>query len=96
MEAEMNQFTFAKQMLDFNRTTFASTFGAMSLFQEQLEKMMTTFVELADWIPSEGKKAISDVAAMFRKTCSEFKKAVDENFVRVEALFGCADQTKAK
>jgi hypothetical protein len=96
MEAEMNQFTFAKQMLDFNRTTFENTFGAMCLFQEQSEKMMTTFVDKADWIPSEGKKAIADMAATFRKSCSEFKKAVDENFVRAEALFGCADQTQAQ
>jgi polyhydroxyalkanoate synthesis regulator phasin len=96
MEAEMNQFTFAKQMLDFNRTTFANTVGAMSLFQEQSEKMMTAFVEQADWIPAEGKKAISDMSAMLRKTCSEFKKAVDENFVRAEALFKGADQTQAQ
>jgi len=96
MEAEMNQFTFAKQMLDFNRTTFANTVGAMSLFQKQSEKMMTAFVEQADWIPAEGKKAISDMSAMLRKTCSEFKKAVDENFVRAEALFKGADQTQAQ
>ena len=88
----MNQCTFAKQMLDFNRTTFANTFGAMSLFQEQSEKMMTAFVEQADWIPSEGKKAISDMAAMFRKGCAEFKKVVDENFVRVESYFEQAGQ----
>ena len=68
MEAEMNQFTFAKQMLDFNRTTFANTFGAMRLFQEQSEKMITTFVEQVDWIPSEGKKAIADMAVTFRKS----------------------------
>ena len=64
----------------------------MCLFQEQSEKMMTTFVEQADWIPIEGKKAIADMAATFRKSCSEFKKAVDENFVRTEDLFAGADQ----
>jgi hypothetical protein len=97
MEAEMNQmnqFIFAKQMLDFNRTTFANTFGAMCLYQEQSEKMMTAFVEKADWIPSEGKKAITDMAATFRQSCSEFKKAVDENFVKAEALFAGADQAQ--
>jgi polyhydroxyalkanoate synthesis regulator phasin len=96
MEAEMNQFTFAKQMLDFNRTTFANTFGAMRLFQEQSEKMITTFVEQVDWIPSEGKKAIAEMAATFRKSCSEFKKAVDENFARAEDLFERTDQTQAQ
>ena len=88
----MNQFMFAKQMLDFNRTTFDNTFGAMCLLQEQSEKMMNTFVEKADWIPSEGKKAIADMAAIFRKGCNEFKKAVDENFVKAQAYFDQAEK----
>lgn len=83
----MNQFFFAKQILDFNRTAFENTFGAMCMMQEQSEKMVNTFVEQAEWIPGEGKKAISDMAAFFRKGCTEFKKAVDENFVRVESYF---------
>ncbi len=83
----MNQFIFAKQMLDFNRSAFDNTFGAMCVFQEQSEKMMNTWIEQADWIPGEGKKAIADMAAMFTKGYSEFKKAVDENFGRVEAYF---------
>ena len=92
----MDNFTFAKQMLDFNRTTFENTYGTMTMLQEQSEKMMNTFIEKAVWIPSEGKKAIADITAMFRKGCAEFKKAVDENFVRAEALFKGADQTQAQ
>jgi len=88
----MNQFMFAKQMLDFNRTTFENTFGAMCLLQEQSEKMVNTFVEKAEWIPSEGKKAIADMAAMCRKGCTEFKKAVDENFVRAQSYFEQAEK----
>ncbi len=83
----MNQFNLARQMIDFNRTTFDNTFGAMCMLQEQSEKMMNTFVEQAVWIPSEGKKAITDITAMFRKGCSEFKRAVDENFGKAEAYF---------
>ncbi len=92
----MNQFSLAKQLLDFNRTTFDNTFGAMCMLQEQSEKMMNTFVEQANWIPGEGKKAISEMAAMFRKGCAEFKKAVDENFVRAEAYFEQANQNQAQ
>ncbi len=50
----MNQFTIAKQMIDFNRTAFENTFGAMCMLQEQSEKMVNTFVEQAEWIPGEG------------------------------------------
>ncbi|MFZ0929543.1 MAG: hypothetical protein WAN11_13135 [Syntrophobacteraceae bacterium] len=91
----MNQFTFAKQMLDFNRTTFENTYGAVCMLQEQSEKIINSFMEQATWIPSEGKKAMADMSAMCKKSCSEFKKAVDENFVKAEALFKTADQTPA-
>ena len=83
----MNQSNLVRQMIDFNRTTFDNTFGAMCMLQEQSEKMMNTFVEQAAWIPSESKKAITDMTAMFRKGCSEFKRAVDENFGKAEAYF---------
>ncbi len=83
----MNQFMMVKQMMDFNRTAFENTFGAMCMLQEQSEKMVNTFVEQAEWIPGEGKKAISDMAAMMRKGCAEFKKVVDENFGKMEAYF---------
>ncbi len=83
----MNQYFLAKQMLDFNRTTFENTFGAMCTLQEQSEKMMNTYMEKADWIPGEGKKAMADMAAMFRKSCTEFKKAVDDNFAKAQSYF---------
>jgi hypothetical protein len=83
----MNQFSVVKQMIDFNRTTFDNTFGAMCMLQEQSEKMMNSLVEQAVWIPSEGKKALIDMSAMFRKGCSEFKRAVDENFGKAESYF---------
>ena len=83
----MNQFALARQMLDFNKTTFDNAFGAMCQLQEQSERMMNTWIEQAAWIPGEGKKALVDMTAMFSKGCAEFKKAVDENFGRVEAYF---------
>ena len=92
----MNQFTFAKQMLDFNRSTFDNTFGTMCQLQEESEKMMNTWVEQATWIPGEGKKAIADMSAILRKGCQEFKKIVDENFGRAEAYFEQAAEKQEK
>lgn len=90
----MNQFNLVRQMIDLNRTTFDNTFGAMCMFQEQSEKMVNSFVEQAVWIPNEGKKAITDMAAMMRKGCSEFKRAVDENFGKAEAYFEQTSRTQ--
>ena len=92
----MNQFNLLRQMIDFNRTTFDNTFGAVCMLQEQSEKMMNTMVEQAVWIPSEGKKALTDMTAMFRKGCSEFKRAVDENFGKAESYFEQSGQMRTE
>ncbi len=88
----MDQFSFAKQMIGFNKTAFESTYGTMLMVQEQTEKMMNSFIEQADWLPGEGKKALADMMAVYKKGCSEFKKAVDENFSKAEAYFEQAAQ----
>ncbi len=92
----MDQFNLVKQMIDFNRAAFNNTFGAMCMAQEQSEKMVNSLVEQAVWIPSEGKKAINDMAAMLRKGCSEVKRAVDENFSKAEAYFEQTGRTRTE
>ena len=73
-----------KQMIDFNKTAFDNTFNALVTLQEQTEKMVNTFLEQATWLPEEGKKVTLDWVKAYKKGCEDFKKAVDENFKRVE------------
>ena len=72
------------QTIQFNKTAFDNGFTAMSMAQEQCEKMVTTFLEQAAWLPEEGKKAISDWVKAYKKGCDDFKSAMDENYKKVE------------
>lgn len=38
----------------------------------------------ATWLPEEGRKAIKDWVAAFKKGREDYKKAVDEAFKKVE------------
>ncbi len=91
----MNQQKLTKQILDFNKTTFDNTFNAMVLLQEQTEKVVTSLMEQAPWIPAEGKKAMNEWVDTFKKGRGEFKKVVDESFGKVEACFSEMGQKKA-
>ena len=86
----MEPLKMAKQMIDFNKATFDNTFDAMVLLQEQTEKMVSTFMEQATFLPEEGKKMLSEWVQTFKKGREEFKKAVDESFGKVEAYFAQA------
>ena len=83
----MDQKQIAKQMIQFNKTAFDSSFSAMTMVYEQNEKMVETFLTQASGVPEEGKKAIKDWMSSYRTGCADFKKQVDDNYAKVEKFF---------
>ncbi len=77
----------AKQMIDFNKTAFDNSFEAMSVIQDQTEKMVSSLMEQTSFFPEEGKKLVSDWIKTYKKGREEFKAAADENFKKVESFF---------
>jgi hypothetical protein len=84
----MDQKQYFKQMIAFTRTAFDGSFTALVSFQEQADRMNSSLLDQAAWLPKEGRKAIGDWADACRKGREEFKKMVDESFQKVEAYFG--------
>ncbi len=88
----MDQQKMAKQMIDFYKTTFDNTFTALSIMQEQTERMTNMFLEQATGLPADGKKALQEWMKAYKKGCDEFKKTVDDNFKKAEHLFAEAEK----
>lgn len=78
----------AKQMIDFNKTAFDNSFEAMTVLQDQAEKMVNAIIEQNTMIPAEGKKALADWISSYKKGRKDLKTAADESFKKVEAFFG--------
>ena len=77
----------AKQMIEFQKATFDNSFSAMSMVQEQAERMVNMSLAQATWLPAEGKQAIEDWVGAYKSGCEDFKKTVDDNFKKVEDFF---------
>jgi polyhydroxyalkanoate synthesis regulator phasin len=93
----MDSSKIAKQMIDFQKTTFDNTFNAMAMLQEQAESMSRTILDQATWMPEEGRKAVNDWLKAYKKGREDFKKGVNENFTKVEDFFNTFDKgTKTK
>ena len=93
----MDSAKIAKQMIDFQKTTFDNSFSTMVMLQEQTERMANTVLDQAPWMPLEGKKVVNDWVTAYKKGREDFKKVVDENFKMVEAFFATFDKApKAK
>jgi len=92
----MEQGKIAKQMIDFHKATFDNTFNAMSVLQEQTERMVTMFLEQSPWVPEEGRKAISDWVKTYKKGRTDFKVTVDDSFKKVDDFFTGLGKEKEK
>lgn len=88
----MDQNQIFKQMVDFNKAAFDNSIQAMIMVQDQTEKMVKTTLEQAAWLPEEGKKAVGDWMDACKKGSQDFKKAVDDNFKKVEDFFASTEK----
>ena len=93
-ESEMEPKQFAKQMIQFNKAAFDNTFNAMTVLQEQTEKMVNSFMEQSAWMPAEGKKAVFDWLKAYKRGRDDFKAAVDDNYRKVEEFFAGFEKGK--
>ena len=75
------------QVIKFNKTVFDNAFKAMVMAQEQGEKIITTTLDQASWMPEEGKKAVLNWVKAYQKGSETFKSAVDEQYKKVEDYF---------
>jgi hypothetical protein len=90
----MDPKQIARQMIQFNKTAFDNTFDAITVLQEQTEKLIGMYLEQAPLLPEEGKKAITDWMKVYKKGRKEFKAAVEGNYKKVEEFFTGYDKVE--
>jgi Na+-transporting NADH:ubiquinone oxidoreductase subunit NqrA len=83
----MDQKTFLKQTLAFNKSVFDNTFSAVGIAQEQTEKMFLTYLDQNPMLPEEGKNAIKQWIDTYKTGLDEFKKLADNGYEKVEDFF---------
>jgi hypothetical protein len=80
----MEQGKITKQMIEFQKTAFDNMFNAMTILQEQTEKMVNMFLEQAPWLPAEGKEAVNEWLKTYKKGREAYKASVNESYKKVE------------
>ena len=82
-EKKMDQKQMMKQMLEMNKFACDSTFQNVVSIQEQTQAMTNKLISQATWLPEEGKKAIDEWLATYKKGREDFKKLADDAFENV-------------
>jgi hypothetical protein len=83
----------AKQTFDFYKSTFENTYQAMTMLQEQSQKMVEMYLDQTQGVPEEGKKAVQEWTKAYKKGSLDFKAVVDESFKKIEDFFAEAAQS---
>jgi len=82
----MDPTKMGKQMIDLYKTTFDNSFSAITMLQEQMERMTNLYWGQMINVPDEVKKGLAEWTKSYKKNCADFKKAVDDGFKNLESL----------
>ena len=90
----MEQAKLTRQMIEFYKTTFDNTFNAMTILQEQTEKMVGLFLEQSPRFPKEGKDAVSEWIRTYKQGRDVYKNSANESYKKVKEYFTIADKAE--
>ena len=82
----MDTSQIAKQTLSFQKTIFANSYNAMTMVQDQTEKMGNSYLEKLPWVTEESKKSLQESISLAKQARDDFKKAVEDGFSKFEEL----------
>jgi len=89
----MNANEISKQVLDFQKGTFTSWFGAISILQDQAASAVDALLNQTSWIPEEGRRVVTSWINTCKNERDRYKVYMEESFCGLEKYF--AQDTKA-
>lgn len=79
---EYTQIT--KQVIDFQKMSFANWYDTVAMMQDQAASAMTQVLQQNTWIPEEGRNAIQSWVSACQQERGRFKSYVDAGFADLE------------
>jgi polyhydroxyalkanoate synthesis regulator phasin len=86
MEYTKDYTAMAQQMSGAYKSAMDNGIHAMTMIQENAEKMIGLSLEKTPWFPEEGKKFVNAWMKACRKGSDDLKSAADEQYKKFEAF----------
>jgi hypothetical protein len=83
----MGMENIAKQIIDFQKSTFDNSYDAVVMLQDHAERMTQTVMDQATWLPEEGKKMMDEWVLAVKKGRDDLKEMIDQNFEKWADFF---------
>lgn len=82
----MYQNEMFKNMIQFNKTLFENTYNAITLMQDEAEKMFDSLLSQNCLLPKDGKSLMDEWAKVYKTGRESFKHHTDAAFKKVETF----------
>jgi hypothetical protein len=82
----MDYTKMGQQMTGFYKRAIDNSINAMTMIQENTERMVSHSLEQSPWFPEEGKKFVNAWMTAYKKGYDDLKVAADEQYKKVEAF----------
>ena len=92
----MLQDNIAKQIIDFQKTAFDKSYGALVMLQDQAQVAFNTVLEQTPWVPEESKKVIDEWVQMSETSRDAFKNLIDDGFETLTGLYAAEKKPVSK
>jgi len=76
-----------KEIFKFNKSAVESAFNSLAKLTEQNEIAAGAILKNNPLIHEDQKTVINDMAAVYKKSCDDLKKMMDESFNQTAKLF---------
>lgn len=86
MDYTKNYEKMAQQMTSIYKSTIDNSLNAMTMIQENTEKMVNFSLEQSPWFPEEGKKFLGSWMKAYKKGYDDLKVAADEQYMKLETF----------
>ncbi len=83
---EYSQIT--KQVIDFQKMSFANLCNAMNMAQEQASSAVDMVLEQNTWMPEQGRQALQNWINVCQTESGRFQSYVEEGFAGLEKILG--------
>jgi hypothetical protein len=90
----MNAAAMARQLIDFQRTLFNTSFDIAKMFQEQAETA-GAFWQKRMGVPETAQKFVGQWMSVTNKGRDDFKKMMDDGFDKMEGFFAAGMDGKS-
>ncbi len=92
----MEYTEITKQVIDFQKMSFANLYNAIAMVQDQTTSAMDIVLSQSTWVPEDGRKVVQGWLSACQEERDRFKSYVDGSFSSVEKYLAKGQKAAAK